>query len=96
MLPSAAMNKYEMWMPDNRYADMVMQRLLVTPRDNTSSWVGAPPQAAAGGDGADDKKQRRKRGGKGKKKGKTKEKQRKISKPGCIPLCSKKGFLGYP
>ena len=38
--------RYEMWMQDNRYADMVLQRLLVTPRDDMA-WVGTPKTATA-------------------------------------------------
>ena len=65
-----------MWMQDNRYADMVLQRLLVTPRDEMA-WVGAPKTAAAAATTT-----RPKRGGKAKRRNKGKQKGKGVADKG--------------
>ena len=69
MLPSADMANYHQFMPSNRYADMVLQRVLVTNRTQAYHTARAKPEEPA--EKAGGRKGRRK--GKGKKAKKAKK-----------------------
>lgn len=66
VIPSEDMNGYAMWSPDHRYADLVLQRVLVTNRTRTPP-PPLPPLVQPGGGDDGEKPGKGKRGKKGKK-----------------------------